>query len=274
MSRRTVKSVHLCGTAWFILCVCGILVFALRQAGVKWWVILSLSGYSVTVFFLLVSLYLVAVFRGAARSRKTEIEHPLTSSVYYMLFYYLSPFFGGLAGSLSMSGMSRVGYELFMVAFGTFVMTFVVWIILDPALAMAEMMLPESRRHWLSRRTQARMARKEVIRQRELMLAEVQAQDETDRWNWRDILGPESEKLARLAADGSISSRQVRETRTETIEIGIKAWQVGGLRGMREVFDKAAQLYAPRMQEAGGIDRISQWWDGIGNWRSLSLDEQ
>ena len=97
---RTLKRVHLASTVWFIVCVGHILVLALRQAGVNWWVVFSLSGYGVLIVLLLISLYLFAIFRGVARSQKTEIEHPLTTTIYYSVFYDISPFLGLLAGGL------------------------------------------------------------------------------------------------------------------------------------------------------------------------------
>jgi hypothetical protein len=116
---RTLKSVHLAGTIWFILCVGFILVLALRQAGVNWWIIFSLSGPSALIILLLVSLYLFAVFRGAGASQKIELEHPLTSTDYYMMFYVVAPFLGALAGCLGMMGVSRIAQFLLGVALGT-----------------------------------------------------------------------------------------------------------------------------------------------------------
>ncbi len=89
---RTLKSIHLAGTAWFILCVGYILVFALRQAGVHWWIIFSLSGHSTLLVLLLVSIYSFALFRGVGRSQTIEAEHPLTSTNYYTVFYIAIPF--------------------------------------------------------------------------------------------------------------------------------------------------------------------------------------
>jgi hypothetical protein len=62
--RRALKLVHIGGMAWFVLCMGYILLSALRQAGLHWWVIFSLAGHSAVVVFLLISLYLFARFRG------------------------------------------------------------------------------------------------------------------------------------------------------------------------------------------------------------------
>jgi len=45
LRRATLRSIHLFGTVWFMLCLGYILVLALRQAGVQWWIVFSLSGH-------------------------------------------------------------------------------------------------------------------------------------------------------------------------------------------------------------------------------------
>ena len=77
LRRKTLRSVHLAGTVWFMLCVGYILIVALRQAGVRWWVLFSLSGHGVLIAFVLTSLYLFAMFRGISSSQMHQIEHPL-----------------------------------------------------------------------------------------------------------------------------------------------------------------------------------------------------
>ena len=102
------KMLHFSSTAWFMLCVGYILVLALRQAGFNWWVIFSLSGYSAVLVFLLISLYLFAIYRGIDRSQKIEKEHPLTSTSYYKVFYDISPLLGIVAGALGVIGASKL----------------------------------------------------------------------------------------------------------------------------------------------------------------------
>ena len=84
---RTLKSIHLANTAWFILCVGYILVFALRQAGVHWWIIFSVSGHSVLTVFLLISL-LICNIQGCwqepnNRSGTSVNEHGLLYGALY-----------------------------------------------------------------------------------------------------------------------------------------------------------------------------------------------
>ena len=84
-TKKILKLLHIAGTGWFVLCVAALLVIVLREAQVRWWVIFSLSGYSAVFCFVLISLYLFAIFRGTVRNAKTDSQHPLTSSISYML---------------------------------------------------------------------------------------------------------------------------------------------------------------------------------------------
>jgi len=151
-AKRILKRIHLVATVWFILCVGYLLAMALRHAGFRWWLVFSVSGYSSLVIFLLVSLYLFAFFRGTGRGRYVEIEHPLTSADCYLGFYVSAPLLGGLAAMLGTAGISSTGRYLFSVALGTLGTTFFVWIVLDPLIGMAEMLLPRSRRYRAERR--------------------------------------------------------------------------------------------------------------------------
>ncbi len=78
--KRIFKLIHFASTAWFVVCAAFLITLAMRQVGAAWWLIFSLSGYSAVLTFVLVSIYLFAVYRGVVRSR-IEQEYPLTSSV-------------------------------------------------------------------------------------------------------------------------------------------------------------------------------------------------
>jgi len=269
--RRMLKSIHLAGTVWFVLCVGYILVFALRQAGVHWWVIFSLSGYSALIVFLLISIYLFAIFRGVSPGQNIEIEHPLTSTHYYTLFYITTPFLGGLAGCLGMIGASAIKEFLLGVALGTFVTTFLVWVIVDPVTALLEMLLPPaSRKHRAERLAEAKAEREQRQKEREGKLAEALAKYESDRLRWQEAFKAEAEKLAGLL---TTSRSDFVQAELEAVEIGVKAWQVGGLECMRQVRDMAIDLYSRKDQNKAIVDYISSWWDGIGRWRRPSLQE-
>jgi hypothetical protein len=269
--RRILKLIHLAGTAWFILCIGYILVFALRQAGLHWWVIFSLSGYSALIVFLLISIYLFAIFRGVSPGQNIAIEHPLTSTNYYTLFYITTPFLGGLAGCLGMIGVSTIKQLLLGIALGTLCTTFLVWVIVDPVTALLEMLLPPaSRKHRAERLDQAKAEREKRQKDRERLLAEVLAKEDSDRHGWREVLKPHAEKLAELLATHRANFRQAER---EAVEMGAKAWQIGGLGCMRQLRDMAIDIYREQNQNKAIVDYISSWWDGIGRWRSPSLQE-
>jgi hypothetical protein len=263
------ESFHLAGTAWFILCVGYILVFALRQAGVHWWIIFSVSGHSTLLVLLLVSVYSFAIFRGIGRSQTIEAEHPLTSTNYYMVFYIVAPILGSLAGCIGMIGVYTMKQFLLGVALGTLGTTFLAWVIVDPVTALLEMLLPAaSRKHRAERLAQAKAKREKRQKDREHLIAEVLANEEMDRRRWRKVLKPQAEKLAGLLTTNSINFGQAE---CEAADIGVKAWQIGGLVCMHQLRDMAIDLCRQKNGNKAVVDYISSWWDGIGSWRISSL---
>lgn len=266
--RRTVRSVHLASTIWFMLCVGYIMILALRQARVRWWVIFSLSGHSALVVFMLISLYLFAIFRGVVRSQKIEVEHPLTSTSFYMVFYAAAPFLGGLAGCLGMIGESAVGRFLLGIALGTLVTTFLVWVVVDPAVGLLEMLIPASRKHRLERLARAKAEREKEQEDSERFMAQVIANEESDRCRWKETLKPQAERLAELL----VSDRSdLKQAEREAVDIGVNAWQLGGMSCMRELRDMAIAMSRQKSENRAIVDYISVWWDGIGGWRNASL---
>ncbi|MHC4158389.1 MAG: hypothetical protein ACYSSO_04835 [Planctomycetota bacterium] len=266
--RNTLKLVHFASTVWFIVCLGSILVLALRQAGFRWLVIFSLSGHSALLIFLLISLYLFAVFRGVDRSQTIEVEHPLTSTNYYMFFYVIAPFWGGLAGTLGMIGEHRISHFLLGIALGTLGTTFLVWVVVDPVAGLVEMLLSTSRRHRLVRLARAKARRDKQQRDRERLLAELTAKEEFNQRQWRRMLKPQAEKLAGLLTVSRINFKQAE---LEAVDIGVKAWQIGGLSCMRQLRDMAMDMYKNKYRDSVIIDYISGWWDGVGTWRNPSL---
>jgi hypothetical protein len=266
---KTLKSVHLAGTVWFIVCVGYVLVLALRQAGVNWWVLFSLSGHGVLIVLLLISLYLFAIYRGISSSQKVYIEHPLTSTSYYAVFYVITPLLGGLAGCLGMIGVSTLGQFVLGITLGTLGTTFLVWVIIDPLAGLLEMLLlPASRKHCTERLSRAKVLRQSRQRNRERLLTEVLAKAESEQGHWREVLRPKAEKLAGLLTTNETDFRQVER---EAVSIGVDAWQIGGLGCMRELRDMAIAIARQRNQNKSVVDYIGAWWDGVGSWREPSL---
>jgi hypothetical protein len=268
---RTLKAIHLAGTAWLVLCVGFVLVVALRQAGFRWWVIFSLSAHAIVIMFLLVSLYLFAILRGVSRTQKIEIEHPLTSTDYYIILYVAAPFLGGLAGCLGMIGVGKVVQFLIGVALGTFVTTLLVWVVVDPVTSMLESVLtPTSRRHRAERLAQVKAEKARKQKERQQLLEDILAKEETERQRWQQVLRPQAEKLAELLTTDATGFKGAGQ---QAIELGLSAWQLGGITCMRELRDMAITECQQRMQNKPVVDYISYWWDGIGSWRSPSLDQ-
>ncbi|MCK4913602.1 MAG: hypothetical protein KAI59_06080 [Planctomycetes bacterium] len=266
--QNKLKLVHFASTAWFMLAIAYVLISALRQAGFRWWVIFSLSGYSAIFVFLLISLYLFAIFRGIDRSQKIEIEHPLTSTSYYAAFYDVSPLLGGLAGYVGSIGISRISELVLGIALGTLATTFLMWIVVDPAIAITEKILPASRKHRIERLTRLKALREKKQEGRKRLLADVLSQNERDMSHWQEVLKPQAEKLAELLITNRTDFKQAE---CKAIEIGANAWQIGGLSCMQKLRDMVIAICKQRNQSSDTVGYISVWWDGIGSWQNSSL---
>jgi hypothetical protein len=268
MSRdRALKLIHLASTVWFIICIGYILILTLWQAGVPGWIVFSLSGHGLLIALTLISLYLFAIFRGISSSQKVQIEHLLTSTNYYKVFYVITPLLGGFAGCLGMIGISTVGQFALGVALGTLGTTFLVWVIVDPLTGLLEMLLPSvSRRHRAQRIAQAKALRQSRQENRESLLKDVFVKEEQKRQQWREVLKPNAEILAEMLAADEIDFKQME---CEAVGIGVKAWQIGGLSCMSELRDMSIEL--AREKNKSVVDYIGVWWDGIGSWREPSL---
>jgi hypothetical protein len=270
MNRQSIlKLVHLIGTACFVLSSLYISVWVLLRGIESWWVIVSLSGYSVLVVLLLVSLYLFAIFRGIARTQKIRIEHPWTTSFYYLFFYCVSPYLGALAGGLVWVETGRVSDHLLLIAVGCFWATFAVWIIVDPLMGLTELLLPSGRVHRRKRLAHAKTLRQEEHLANQRLLAELEAQDRQQRVSWSQSLGPYAEKLAALSISGEAAGKQGE---TEAVDIGLKAWQLGGADCMHMLHKMAMEICEKANHATQTVDYISIWWDGIGNWRNDWLE--
>jgi len=229
MFRKPVmRAVHLASTIWFAACVGYILVLALRQAGLRWWIVFSLSGHGVLIVSLLISLYLFAIFRGVSGSQKVQLEHPLTSTSYYTVFYVTAPALGGLAGCLGMTGMvGSASQFLLVVALGTLIATFFVWVIVDPATGLLETVVdPSSRRHRAERLARVKAEREKQQRGRERLLADVLEKGDANLRRWRETLMPQAEKLVELLTSERVEFERAER---EAVDVGVSAWQIGGL---------------------------------------------
>jgi hypothetical protein len=265
MSAKTIlKRTHLAGTIWFMVCVSYMLILALLQAGFNWWVIFSLSGHSALMVFLLVSLYLFAFVRGVGNTQHIHLEHPLTSTDYYMGFYVSAPLLGGLTGIIGMLSEGDIHRFLLGLALATLGTTFFVWVVIDPLAGLIEMALPASRRYRSERLAHAEAERRTRQEKRERLLTEVFTREEQEQQQWAEKLGLHAERLAILSADPAPPTGQAER---EALHIGALAWKLGGLTCMRQLHNMTLQIVEKRQGRGETIDYISYWWDGIGSWR-------
>jgi hypothetical protein len=266
--RRTLKAVHFVSTVWFLLCVFYIAVTALRQAGFRWWVIFSLSGHSAVVVFLLVSLYLFAIFRQIERSGKQQNEHPLTSSGYYSILYNIGPFLGAVAGAIGMVGVRTISEFVAGVSLGTLGTTFLLWIIVDPAVGYIEGFLPASRKSRQERLARLQEQRETREREKKELLEDVFSTEQSDRQKWENKLMPWARELAEFLTDAEKSITDVAE---RAAVIGTGAWQMGGLSCMKQLYMMTEQVCRDKSGKGDFCEYLSNWWDGIGSWRSPSF---
>jgi signal transduction histidine kinase len=267
-TRQALRLTHVVSTIWFVACIGYILVLELHRAGFHWWLIFSLSSHSALVVLLLISLYLFALFRGVGEAQQIEVEHPLTTTSYYMAFYVAAPLLGGLAGTLGMVGDPHLVKFFLGVAMGALGTTFVVWVIVDPIAGLAEMFLPASRKHRLERFAQVEAQRRTRQEKREQLLAEAFAREEQERQRWQQHLHPRAERLAALLA---CNVADLSRAEREAVDIGANAWRLGGLSCMRQLRDMTVAIRKDAGDDATVADHISNWWDGIGDWRRPSL---
>lgn len=264
MQRRTLKFIHLSSTALFSLSVVYIAILALRQAGAQWWLIFSLSGPSIVIAFILISIYLFAIYRSAVRSNEqAEIEHPLTSSSYYMVFYDLSPFLGGLGAVMGMYGTIRVTEYFLGVAYGILAATFLVWIIIDPIIGLFENIMPTSRRHRQMRLDRSRQAKEQKRQEREKLLVSVQAEKNNQKSQWEIRLKPQAIELANLMLSPKNGHKNIEGI---AVDIGVNAWRAGGLTCMEQLHQMAQEQCKELIPDQSEVDNLSLWWDGIGQW--------
>lgn len=268
--RKTLRSIHLAGTVWFMFCVSYVLIVALRQAGVRWWVLFSLSGHGVLIAFILISLYLFAMFRGVSSSQMHQIEHPLTSTGYYTMFYVTIPFLGSLAGCLGLIGVcTRAQQFLQGAALGSLGATFLAWVIVDPAAGVLEVLLsPVARRHRAERLVQAKLLREKEHGERERLLDDIIEQEDMKKQQWAELLKPYAESLADLLISDAIDFEDAERRATD---IGANAWRIGGIGCMRQLREMAIEICNREKHAATFADYIPVWWDGIGSWRNPSI---
>ncbi len=254
------KFIHLTSTIWLVLTFFYVFINALRYWGLRWWVIFSLSGYSLLIVLLLVSFYLFAIYNGLVRYKKNEEEHPLTTTNYYMFLYDLTPFIGTLAAAFAVTNADNISQSVTVLAIGTFVVTFIFWIIIDPSLNLIETSLPKSR-IYRKQRLIAEKAQKLLHKQKQkVLLSTLQENERKLRQTWDIQLSPMAQQLSKDMENLS------RFNPNKLIDFGLKAWQYGGKECMLQLKNKTLEM----LGKSHPLDQYGQLiefhWNGIGEW--------
>ena len=268
--RKYLKLIHVSGTLWIALCAGFLLTIALRQAGVRWWIVFSLSGFSGVVFFMLLSVYLFAFFRGVIRTQ-TALEHPLTTSYAYMLFYDLCPWLGSLAGLASLAAVPRLSPSevLNSLSEGALTMTFLVWIFLDPLLGSGELLIPACAAHRRRRLAEAADEKRRRKEERDHLLQQALEFEKINRGHLQTTYEPIAEELLDLLCGPHPTGPDMQQS---AAAIGARAWRLGGANGMKFLHDRVLEKLA-QQGRPGDWDMLAYWWDGIGTWRKPSLQQ-
>ena len=263
--RKTLSSVHLAGTVWFIMCTGFVFIMAMRQAGFNLLVIFSLSGYLALLVTLLVSLYLYTIYRGVDKGPDMQQEHPLTSTTYYMAFYVSTPFWGAIAGVFGVIGEKGITSLAGGIALGTIGATFLTWVVVDCIADSVELLMPQPRKHRANRFAEAKLKRQQEQENREQLLALVLEQEQDNKQLWERVLSPQAARLANLLAGDGVNFARAEQ---EAVVIGVEAWRMGGLSCMRQLRNMTADAFKQQYNQRQFVDYVSAWWDGIGNWRT------
>lgn len=267
--RRLFKIIHILNLSIFVICAAYIFIYALHKAGRSWLFIASLSGYSTIIILFLLSFYLFAVYRGISSNQNVKDEHPMTTSLPYLLFYNVSSLYGILIAWLtSLTNYTTADYLLRM-SIGAVAVTFLVWIIIDPTAGFLEMLLPSSRIRRRARIAQAQENRKKEYETKQNILKEIHVKGQNDRLMWQQILEADAEELSQLISHERIDDKS---TETRVVEIGVKAFRIGGTECMRHLYFMTKQICERRPGVVRNLDFISIWWDGIGSWRSKWME--
>jgi hypothetical protein len=269
MLKKPIKIMHLAGLVWMIACLLYMTVLILVSLNVQWWVIFSISGYSVLLSLLMISLYLFSIYRGVARSQRIEVEHPLTTSDYYAFFLVIAPFLGALTACFGWTGIPKVSEFLLEISIASLGTSFLAWIIVDPIIGCVEVLSPSGLKHRSARLAEAAAEKQKKQKDREQLLAEVIQEEERNLRHQQELLAPLAERLAELL---EVDSEGFECAEEEAVGMGLRAWQIGGLSCMRLLRDMAIAVYRTRFTLSPVNDYISGWWDGIGNWRKPSFD--
>ena len=263
------KRLHFCGVMWFLLCVIFLVVIATERMGFHWWIVFSVSGYSTVVALFLIAIYLFSIYKGVVRNLNS-IEHPLTTSWYYILLYESAPFLGVLAGLSALSYRQPVLSWFIVVAQGTLIMTVVLWIMVDPLVGLIEAALPLSAAHRKRRLTKNHKKKRAQRHARQKLLDEIIQQQTQTESRWSGLFRPYAMEVADLLCSSSVGMDTIQR---RVVELGALAWKEGEILSM-ELFHQIILDELKRRTNHPAIDFVTLYWDGIGTWRKPSQIER
>lgn len=258
---RVKKILHFASTAWLVVSFLYIFINALRYWGVKWWLIFSLSGYSLLVLLLLISFYLFAIYNGLVRNERIEKEHPLTRTTHYMFLYDMSPFIGALAALFAITSADNISQALTVIAIGTFAVTFIFWIVVDPILNLVEASLPQSIEYRKQRLEKERKEKQKQKLEHERLLEDLKSQEIELLNTWQRKIQPLAGEISDILNDDTIRNSPV------IVDYGLKAWQIGGKECMNLLKSKVVELAESPIKEHASV-MIDLNWSGIGEWNA------
>jgi hypothetical protein len=267
LSRQGMKNLHLAGTLWFVLSVGFILAEGLRREGYDWGVIFFLAGPYAVTLFVLVSLYLFALFRGGNQGYAEE--HPLTASNHYWVLYMSAPLLGAFTGVLYAAvNEQAINKFVLSIALATFHVTFASWVILDPILASLETFAPRGRVHRAKRLEKQRAERLEKQANRDALLQVLIQKESENEAIWTQTLTQYVPELCDLL---ETNQSEFKNAERRAAEIAVEAWRLGGLACMQFLHGRTLSMYQERHPDRLVADYIINWWDGIGAWRNPDM---
>ena len=230
--------------------------------GFHWWVTFSISSYSAVIVLFLMTIYLFAIYKGVVRN-SNSIEHPLTTSPYYVLLYDLTPFLGSIAGLYAASFSQSFLFMLSTAAQGTLVMTFVMWILLDSLAGPIESSFPQSVEHRKNRVAEMQEKKRLQALERQKLLEQIELREKQSRSELTFIFHPYAVEVADLLCGLSDNAQSVQK---RIVELGALAWRQGGLLAMQFFYTMILVEVKKRITRPS-VDFVTIFWDGIGNWR-------
>ena len=86
---------------------------------------------------------------------------------------------------------------------------------------------------------------------------------------WKLQLERSASRLAEIADKSRISS----SGNAEAVDIGLNAWQLGGIGCMKYLFGMVQRACMVKDLDAHAAEVIAGWWDGIGTWHGRLFGE-